>query len=638
MKNFWTAIKDSLHHSPAILLATLCSVGIAFLWGSNIGALYPVIDMTLHGESMQSWLEKKVDVQRAVISDLDLRIIALQADGDAAQAKSVMQEAKNAAWYLGWQEWALRLENRYLPKDPFQTICCIMGLLIASTLVKHLLMLSSDLLIGHVSTSIVRGLRQRVFDSALHMDRRTYQHFGTSGMMAAITSAADGLATGLMALFGAAVREPLRIVACLIGACIINWRLLLLSVVLAPLLIMVVVYFNRKIRAVASTIIGRNAGFHEVLLEALNNIFTVQAFTMERAEKARFAESTKGMQRISLKMILYTGLSKPFTELIGVAMVAITVCAGAYLVVNRQTHIGFLQICDEPMKIQDLLIFFGLLIGASDPLRKLSGVSVAINSGAMAADFLYSILNLKPVLQESPNPVALPAAHHVLSLQNVSFHYNGSQPVLQSVNLEVPFGKTVAVLGPNGSGKSTLIQLLCRYYDPVEGCIAFDGVDLRSMAIEDIRKRIALVSQSTELFNRTVAENILYGNLSSSHAEMIEASKKAHAHSFITSSLEHGYDTVVGQSGQRLSGGQRQRIALARAILRKPEILILDESTSQIDMASELKIRETLQAMKGQMTIIIITHREALLAVADEVYEMDCGTLVKKDHSASKAA
>jgi len=421
-------------------------------------------------------------------------------------------------------------------------------------------------------------------------------------------------------------------------ACFISWRLLLLSVILAPLLIIVVLYFNRKIRSIAASIIGRNAGFHEVLLEALSNIFTVQAFTMEPYEKKRFSKCTDDMRRINLKMIFYTGLSKPFTELIGVGMVAITVCAGAYLVVKEQTHIFFLQICDKPMSITDLLIFFGLLIGASDPLRKLSGVSVSIFGGAMAADFLYSILHSKVVLPQSENPVHLNGRHSSFSLRNVNFHYNPEHPILKNIELSISFGKTIAILGSNGSGKSTLIQLLCRYYDPVNGSIAMDGVDIRNMATQDLRQRVALVSQSTELFNRSVLENIQYGSPNSTLEEAIEAAKLAHAHQFVMESLSDGYDTVVGQAGQRLSGGQRQRIALARAILRKPEILILDESTSQIDMASELQIRETLQSMKGQMTIIIITHREALIALADDVYHMKDGFLIAPANSVAAAA
>jgi ABC-type multidrug transport system fused ATPase/permease subunit len=204
--------------------------------------------------------------------------------------------------------------------------------------------------------------------------------------------------------------------------------------------------------------------------------------------------------------------------------------------------------------------------------------------------------------------------------------------------LDIPFGKTIAILGANGSGKSTLIHLLCRYYDPAAGSLELDGIDLRDLALADIRQRITLVSQNTELFNRSVYENIRYGKPEATREEIEHAAKLAHAHDFITNALSDGYETIVGQSGQKLSGGQRQRVALARAILRKPEILILDESTSQIDMASELQIRETLQAMKGQMTILIITHREALIALADDVYTMNSGVLSLSEIPRSAAA
>jgi ATP-binding cassette subfamily B protein/subfamily B ATP-binding cassette protein MsbA len=636
MKPFWNAIRDSLHHAPALVLATLCSVGIAFLWGSNIGALYPVVEMTLNGESIQSWLEKGAQASDAEAKALESQIAqpnpALsQKDRDLIERKA-KQALSTRDYKLGLVAWA----DRFLPRNPFQTICWIMGLLMVSTLIKHALMLTNDLLIGHVSTSIVRDLRMRVFDSALAMDRKTYQAYGTSGLLAAITAAADGLTAGLIHLFGAAIREPLRIASCLIMASLINWRLLLLSLVLAPALVAIVVFFNRKIRRAAASILGRNAGFHEVLLEALGNIFTVQAFTMEPHERDRFRICTNEMKRVQLKMVFWTGIGKPFTELIGVAMVAITVCAGAYLVVNKQTHLFFLKVCDSPMSVTDLLIFFGLLIGASDPLRKLSGVSVMIYQGMVSSELLYGILNAKPILPVPAEPKTLLGRHHQMSLKNVSFHYHPNQPVLSNVSLEIPFGKTVALLGSNGSGKSTLIQLLCRYYDPVDGSIQLDDVDLRDLALSDIRQRMTLVSQNTELFNRSVFENIKYGSPNATKDEVELAARLAHAHEFITNSLSEGYETIVGQAGQKLSGGQRQRIALARAILRKPEILILDESTSQIDMASEIQIRETLQAMKGQMTILIITHREALIALADEVYSMQSGILVETQHDTAR--
>lgn len=637
MKPFWNAIRDSLHHTPALILATLCSLGIAFLWGSNIGALYPVVEMTLNGKSIQNWLEKGVATSQADVERIGSELQATDPNDPAAVSR-LQKQYSSSQWALSWRQWTVQTADRFLPRDPFTTICAIMGLLMVSTMIKHVLMLSNDLIIGHVSTSIVRDLRMRVFDSALKMDRTTYQNYGTSGLLAAITTAADGLTLGLVQLFGAAIREPLRIASCLIFAALINWRLLLLSLVLAPLLVGIVVFFNRKIRGIASSILSRNAGFHEVLLEALSNVFTVQAFTMEPHEKERFGQATRDMRRVSMNMIFWNGVGKPFTELVGVAMVAITVCAGAYLVVKQQTHLGPLRVCETPMSVPDLLIFFGLLIGASDPLRKLSGVSVIIYQGVVAANMLYGILNTKPVLVEAQNPKTIIGRHHTLALRNVQFQYHPSQPVLTDVDLTIPFGKTIAVLGANGSGKSTLIQLLCRYYDPSSGSIELDGLDLRDLALADIRQRITLVSQSTELFNRSVFENIRYGKPDATREEIEHAAKLAHAHDFIQNALPDGYDTIVGQSGQKLSGGQRQRVALARAILRKPEILILDESTSQIDMASELQIRETLQAMKGQMTIIVITHREALIALADEVYQMNAGVLSAADCSNAAAA
>lgn len=638
MKNFRRAVRDAWHYWPFILLATICSFGVATLWAANIGALLPVIEMTLKGESTQDWLESSIERQREEIAKNEEKIAAIDAlpapqrDEVLAERKNLVNNIEYTQSKIAWNQWSLGWAQACLPATPFETICFIMGILLVSTVIKHVMMLASDLLIGHVSTSIVRGLRTRIFDRSLVMDRRTYQSYGTSTLLANITHTADGLSQGLLNFFGAAIREPLRIASCLVLASMICPRLLLLSLVLAPAMIYIVSWSNRRIKSIASSILGRNIAFHEVILEALSNIFTVQAYTMEDSERERFAVSTKQMRDSGMKMIFYTGLSRPFMELIGVGMIAITVCAGAYLVINKQTHIGFLQICNEPLTISELMIFFGALIGASDPLRKLSGVSTAIFTGALAADAIYQMLDHPSCIAESSNPITCPKPHREIALQDVDFHYDPSCPVLQKVNLTIPFGSTVAVIGSNGSGKSTMVQLLERFYDPTHGRVTIDGLDYRDLRIADIRQRIALVSQTTELFNRSVMENILYGSENATQEEAIEAAKTAHAHEFITTALSNGYDTIVGQSGQKLSGGQRQRIAIARAILRKPELLILDESTSQIDMASELQIRETLETMKGKLTIVIITHREALLAIADRVYEVAGGSIVEKQH------
>ncbi len=626
VKNFARAIRDSLHHWPTLVVATLCSMGVAALWSANIGALWPVIETALNGKSAQVWLQERVDASKVRVEALQAEIrqeTPRPPDRPSKAQRNLVKEERYLAWSLTALEWS----NRLLPQSPFHTICVIMAVLVVSTMVKHLLMFANEYLIGFVSTSIVRKIRMRIFDQALRFDRKTFQGYGTSHLLATITHTAEGLSNGLINFFGSAIREPLRIIACLIGAAWICWRLLLLSLILAPMFVFVVLWFNRRVKSIAASILHRNAGFHEVILEALSNIFTVQAYTMEDKERERFAGSTKDMQRCSLKMILYSGLSKPFTELIGVAMIAVTICAGSYLIINKQTHIFDVRICDTPLEISQLLIFFGFLVGASDPLRKLSGVFTSIYTGVMAAQNIYTILDHSEKVIDPIAPKTMPEPHSEIHLDRVSFHYDPNFPVLQEIDLSIPYGKTVAIIGSNGSGKSTLIHLLCRFYDPTSGAIRIDGIDCREFSVQDMRRRVALVSQHAELFNRSVLENIRYGRPEATVEEVEQAARAAHAHDFICNSLSNGYDTIVGQGGQRLSGGQRQRIALARALLRKPEILILDESTSQIDMQSEIQIRESLAEIKGSCTILIITHRVALLELADEIFEMKNGEL-----------
>jgi ATP-binding cassette subfamily B protein/subfamily B ATP-binding cassette protein MsbA len=233
-------------------------------------------------------------------------------------------------------------------------------------------------------------------------------------------------------------------------------------------------------------------------------------------------------------------------------------------------------------------------------------------------------------IRDPDQPKTAPAPHRMLELRGVDFGYNPKQLILRSVSLDIPFGSTVAIVGPNGSGKSTLIHLLSRFYDPVNGSLSFDGIDFRDLKVDDVRRRIALVNQHTELFNNTISFNIRYGRPDATDEEVEWAARQAHAHEFISTALSDGYNTVVGQNGNKLSGGQRQRIALARALLCDPEILILDEATSQIDMQSEQLIRETLAEHRNERTMIIITHREKLLELADRVFEVVDGQLVEQ--------
>jgi ATP-binding cassette subfamily B protein/subfamily B ATP-binding cassette protein MsbA len=384
---------------------------------------------------------------------------------------------------------------------------------------------------------------------------------------------------------------------------------------------------TRRLKNISHSILSKSGSFHQVMIESLGNINTVQAFCREKHEEQRFNDATQAMRNFGLKFIFYTSLSKPIIEFLGLGMLGTTIAGGAYLVLEQKTSLLGIPICSEPLSVSALLVFFGMLVGLSDPLRKLSAVYSSVYAGSIAANGLYGILDKANETIECESPQNVESPHRILRLENVSFGYAPNKTVLQNVSCDIEFGSTVVFIGHNGSGKSTLIHLLGRYYDPNEGQLSLDGVDFREMGIEDLRRRIAVVNQHTELFNDTIEYNIKYGRPEATQEEVIEAAKQAHAHEFIMQDLGNGYQTRVGQNGSKLSGGQRQRIALARALLCDPEILILDEATSQIDMQSEQLIRESLSEHRGQRTMIIITHREKLIELADRTFEIVDGRL-----------
>jgi ATP-binding cassette subfamily B protein/subfamily B ATP-binding cassette protein MsbA len=259
----------------------------------------------------------------------------------------------------------------------------------------------------------------------------------------------------------------------------------------------------------------------------------------------------------------------------------------------------------------------------------MSTVVEGINTGMVAAGMIYRLLDRPTRIRDPERPRAIARPHSSLQFEQVCFGY-GRELVLRDVSFKVSYGTNVALVGPNGSGKSSLVHLLCRFYDPRKGQIRIDGVDVREISLTDLRGRIGLVTQSTELFNETIMYNIKYGCLERTDEEAIAAAKLAHAHDFIMASTPNQYQTLVGQNGHRLSGGQRQRVALARAFLRDPEILVLDEATSQIDIESEQLIHAAIERLGRYRTVIMITHRKSMLELADVVFAFQDGRVSER--------
>jgi ABC-type multidrug transport system fused ATPase/permease subunit len=364
---------------------------------------------------------------------------------------------------------------------------------------------------------------------------------------------------------------------------------------------------------------------YNILEETFQGIKVVKAFTMERYERRRFHQNSKKYFHKAMKIIRYDSLTNPLTEMLGIAMICLALLAGAYLVLKQQTHIFGIPMCKEPLSLGSLLLFYAFLAGTSDPARKISDIFNRLQRASAAADRIYSLLDRDPTVRDLSKARIIPRHHREIAFEHVHFHYLPETPVVEGINLTIPFGETLAVVGPNGCGKTTLTSLIPRFFDPTQGCVRLDGIDIRDVRIASLRDQIGIVTQETLLFDDTVANNIRYGSPHASHEQVVEAAKRAHAHKFIEEKLDRGYDSIVGPRGGQLSGGQRQRIALARAILRDPAILILDEATSQIDLESEQLIQKVLEQFIRNRTAIIVTHRLATLALADRILVMDAG-------------
>jgi len=638
MNSFLRALRLTLRYRLSLVGVLLSAIMVAVLWGGNISAVYPVLKVCIHGESLQTWVDEEIANAERAAAELRQGIAALEASQDAQsefdrseaefELASLQDRLKAERRSLAVSRRLRPIIHNWLPAEPFQTILVIVVALMAATVLKDFFIFFNSMVVQRVVQLVCFDVRKELYHHALRMDLSEFGEQRTGAMMARFNVDVSYLAAGLNCLFGKALLEPLKALACLAVAAVICWRLLLFSLILTPIAAFLIRTLAASIKRANRRAMEENTQLMGVLSEAFNGMQTVKAFTMEQYERGRFRRVSRECMRKAIKIVFYNSLSKPAIEILGMGMIFVALVAGAYLVLNKELSIFGIKMCDRPISIEALFWFYGMLVGASDPARKLSDVFNGIQGAVAAADRIFPVLDGKPKITDPPAPKPIPRPHRQLVFDHVSFHYAPDQPVLRDIDLTVDFGETLCIVGPNGCGKTTLANLLPRFYDPVDGSVRLDDIDLRELRLRELRRTVGVVTQQTLLFDDTVLSNIRYGSTGASREEAIAAAKKAHAHRFIEEKLDDGYETVVGPGGNRLSGGQRQRIALARAILRDPEILVLDEATSQIDIESEQLIHKALENFARDRTAIIITHRLSTLQLANRILVMEAGRIV----------
>jgi subfamily B ATP-binding cassette protein MsbA len=507
------------------------------------------------------------------------------------------------------------VEKIFEQKD-MQMLVLIPLVIIAVFVIKGVSAYGSGYLLSYVGQNIIRHLRNRLYNHIQDLPMAFFQRQKTGDLMSRVTNDVALVSAMFTAAVTRSVRDGFSIIGLIAVTFFLIPKLAVFTFIVFPIAVYPLYYFGRKIRRVRRGVQEAWADINAFLHETFTGTKIVKAFGMEAHEKKRFAQKSGRIFRLEMKENKVREMSSPLMELLGGLGIGFIMWYGGRQVIAGTYSFG---------TFMSFLTAVGLMY---QPLKKISRLNNAIQRGMAAIDRIYEILEKKSDLVEAASPVDIQPGSHRIAFENVSFKYDRDL-VLKNINLKVETGEIIALVGVSGGGKTSLVNLIPRFFDPTEGRLLIDDVDIRRISIEALRSQIALVTQEPILFNDTVRNNIAYGMLEASEQEIEAAARAAYAFEFIKS-FPDGFNTSIGELGGRLSGGQRQRICIARALLKNAPILILDEATSSLDSESEVLVQKALgNLMKGRTTFVI-AHRLSTIGNADRIIVIVDGRIVEE--------
>jgi ABC-type multidrug transport system fused ATPase/permease subunit len=461
----------------------------------------------------------------------------------------------------------------------------------------------------------VTNLRQDIFSHAMHMPVGFFSSQGTSDTISRIMTDVNQCRKGIKVLLGKTLREPLKGLAVLTSAFIINWQLSLIFIGAAPITLGLFAILGRKMKKATKKSLRSSAAMLGRLQESIGALRVVKVYNRQDYEDEQYRQTNQMLYKRLLNVTKIDTMTNPLMEVLGMIAGSAALIVGASWVAKDQI---------EASQFLTLLVMLGT---SAESIRKVSNVWNYVQQGNAAAERLFGIID-EPAEKEEPNAFELAPIARKIEFKDITFTYPGAEtPVLDKLNLSVEAGQTVAVVGPNGSGKSTLVNLIPRFYDPDSGQILLDGQDIHQATLHSLREQISMVTQNVITFNESIANNISYGKPDATMDEIVAAAKQAFVHEFIEP-LPEGYETFIGENNAGFSGGQLQRIVIARAVLKNPQIMIFDEAMSQVDADSEMKIHNALSELMKGRTCFVIAHRFSTVISADSIVVVDGGKIV----------
>jgi len=490
------------------------------------------------------------------------------------------------------------------------------GMLIGIFLLQSAFTFVQSYLLSYIGERIVLDLRTSLYSHLQALSLDFYASRRVGDLVSRLSSDVTQMRTMLTTTITSFLSQLLTLIGSVVILLAMNPQFTLFILAIIPVLLVIAFVFGGRIQRGSTKIQDELAASTVIAEEGLQGIRVVKSFGREKFETQRYGAAMEKTFSASLKMAVYGSLFGSVMMFLGFGAIAAIVWYGGNEVIQGRLTVSM---------ITGFLIY-GISIAAS--LGGLGGLYGQLSASLGGVKRVFEILDTRPTIEDAPNAVELPPVRGQIAFENVSFNYDGQTPVLQRISLDVRAGEILALVGPSGAGKSTILNLLPRFYDPTTGKIEIDGHDLRGVTQQSLHEQIGIVPQETILFGGTIRENILYGRLEASDAEMIAAAKAANAHDFILN-FPDKYDTIVGERGMNLSGGQRQRIAIARAILKDPAILLLDEATSSLDNESEGLVQEALDRLMQHRTTVIVAHRLSTIKVAQRIAVLQAGQIVE---------
>ncbi len=512
----------------------------------------------------------------------------------------------------GWVDYFVSADSR---QEMLMHFCL---LILVVVLIKNTFLYIQGFFMSFVQQSVIRDFRNRLFEKYQRLPIDYFHERRTGHVMSRVTNDVVVLNESIDIGFNRLITDSLQVLILFTFLIILSWKLTALALVILPAFFGFIYFVGKKLRKYSARSQERMADVNSVLEESIANMRIVKAFSMEPFQISRFLGATQRYFQSLLRMSRIRHLATPINDTLAtMAGLIILFFAGGKIIAGQ-----------GELTAGDFFTFVLAMFSMIAPVKSLSQIHIKLQEGIAAAERIFEVVDAQETIADPVHPVALNHFADAVLFDHVSFSYNPSEPVLKDINFEIRRGEVIAVVGPSGAGKSTLLDLLPRFYDPKEGRILVDGHDIRTVSLASLRGLMGIVTQEVYLFNDTIYNNIAFGMEGVTPNKVEDAACAANAHGFI-SEFAAGYHSMVGNRGVMLSGGQRQRLAIARALLRNPQILIFDEATSALDTESEMLVQEAIDRLMTNRTSLVVAHRLSTVKHADKILVIDRGQIVE---------